>query len=215
LIAARVRRDRSARSRLVTPTISNTGGERGPPRLLDRFFAGRSTLVVADFLVGCFAALRFRARAARAFTRFFASLARTSGDRRRPFSERCSGPIKYGCSWCGALLDAPSDAKPKLTISESSGEPKVRVPRIGKQKSPSRLCRHALDWQPAMGVGRHGGQVRPPTVTCGSASPCPEVGRRRRVRRHSGATGNCEPLGVGPNLLPCNPAAARPGPLYR
>jgi hypothetical protein len=34
----------------------------------------------------------------------------------------------------GALLDAPIDAKPKVTISASSGRPTVRVLRIDKNE---------------------------------------------------------------------------------
>ena len=50
----------------------------GRPTFLATFF-------VTLFLVAFFAAFRFRARAARAFTRFLASVARASGDMGRRF----------------------------------------------------------------------------------------------------------------------------------
>jgi hypothetical protein len=38
----------------------------------------------------------------------------------------------YECTWCGAPLDIPIDAKIKSMISAASGRPTVRVLRIGK-----------------------------------------------------------------------------------
>lgn len=39
---------------------------------------------------------------------------------------------RYECTWCGAPLDIPLDAKTKSMISAASGRPTVRVLRIGK-----------------------------------------------------------------------------------
>src|SRR5437667_2254992 len=65
------------------------GVQRDQACLLGRFFAGRptvrATFFETRFLVDFFAAFTFRARAARAFTRFWASFARASADSGRRF----------------------------------------------------------------------------------------------------------------------------------
>jgi len=72
-------------------------------RLVGRFFAGRPTFLATFLLVAFFAAFTFRARAARAFTRFWASFARASGDiGRRFFRDFLDHSLRrrLGCEGC-------------------------------------------------------------------------------------------------------------------
>jgi hypothetical protein len=41
---------------------------------------------------------------------------------------------RYECALCGAELDVPFDATPKVTIKAASGQPNVRVLSIGRKE---------------------------------------------------------------------------------
>ena len=50
---------------------------------------------------------------------------------------------RYECALCGAELDIPLDAKPKVTIKAASGKPNVRVLTIRRKEI------HRCEAQPA------------------------------------------------------------------